>query len=105
MHTITGTWDVRLRTPLGTIGARYTFIEEDGALTGTAEADGETVALHAVTVEPTAEGDHVTWSQQVTRPMRLNLDFDVVAAGDTLTGHSRAGRLPRSQVSGSRRPR
>jgi hypothetical protein len=50
------------------------------------------------------DGPRVTWRQSVTRPMRLNLDFDVVAADGTLTGHSRAGRLPRTAVTGIRRP-
>jgi hypothetical protein len=36
--------------------------------------------------------------------MRLNLDFDVVVDGETLYGHSRAGRLPRTTVTGTRRP-
>ena len=34
--------------------------------------------------------------------MRLNLEFDVVVDGDRLTGHSKAGRLPRSAVTGVR---
>jgi hypothetical protein len=103
MHTITGTWDVRLRTPIGTLETRYTFTEEDGVLTGTAEGQGESGTLEDITVEPADDGERVTWSQKVTRPLRLDLDFDVVARGDTLEGHSRAGRLPRTQVSGSRR--
>lgn len=103
MHTITGTWDVRLKTPIGTLDACYTFTDDDGTLTGTAEGQGETSTLDALVVEPTADGERVTWSQKVTRPMRLNLDFDVVARGDTLEGFSRAGRLPRTQVTGSRR--
>lgn len=102
MHTITGVWDVRLRTPIGTLDARYTFTEDDGVLAGSAEGQGETGRLEALAVEPVADGERVTWSQKVTRPMRLNLDFDVVARGDTLEGHSRAGRLPRTQVSGTR---
>lgn len=102
MHTITGTWDLRLRTPIGTLDARYTFTEDGGVLAGTAEAQGETGALEALAVESTADGERITWSQKVTRPMRLNLDFDVVARGDSLEGHSRAGRLPRTSVSGTR---
>jgi hypothetical protein len=39
----------------------------------------------------------------VTKPMRLKLQFDVEVDGDRLTGHSRAGRLPRSAVAGVRR--
>jgi hypothetical protein len=102
MHTITGTWDVRLRTPIGTLKIRYTFTEHGEMLAGTAEGQGETSTLEAIAVEPTADGERVTWSQKVTRPMRLNLDFDVIATGDVLEGHSHAGRLPRTRVSGTR---
>lgn len=42
------------------------------------------------------------WRQRVSKPMRLNLDFDVTIAGDEMTGVSRAGRLPRTQVTGTR---
>jgi hypothetical protein len=51
----------------------------------------------------TITGQRITWQQSVTKPMRLNLDFDVVLDGDRLTGHSKAGRLPRSAVTGVRR--
>ena len=44
------------------------------------------------------------WSQTITKPMRLNLDFDVVIEADEMRGHSRAGRLPRSAVTGRRVP-
>ncbi|GAA4244972.1 hypothetical protein [Dactylosporangium darangshiense] len=99
MHPIVGTWDVRVKTPIGTIAAVYVFAQEPDGLTGTATAGAETVPLTAIA----CDGDNVTWRQAVTRPMRLNLDFAVVASGDTLAGHSRAGRLPRSAVTGTRR--
>ncbi len=35
--------------------------------------------------------------------MRLKLELDVHFDGDRLSGHSRAGRLPRSTVIGIRR--
>jgi hypothetical protein len=102
MHTITGTWDVRLKTPIGTLETRYTFTEHNGVLAGTAEGQGDTSTLEAIAVQPTADGERVTWSQKVTRPVRLDLDFDVIATGDMLEGHSHAGRLPRTRVSGTR---
>ncbi|GGM30646.1 hypothetical protein ACFQBY_12945 [Promicromonospora citrea] len=100
---VTGTWDVRIATPVGTIEARYVFAERDGVLTGTAESQGDTGTLEQLTTEPADDGVRVTWAQRVTRPLRLNLTFDVVVAGDTLTGRSRAGRLPASTVTGARR--
>jgi hypothetical protein len=51
------------------------------------------------------DGQRVTWRQSVTKPMRLNLDFNVVVDGDRMSGHSKAGRLPRSAVTGVRQGR
>jgi hypothetical protein len=69
------------------------------ALTRSATGNGETVELRDITVA----AQRVTWKQSVTKPMPLNLEFDVEVHGDRLTGHSRAGRPPRAAVSGVRR--
>jgi len=94
-----GVWDVTVKTPIGSLAVVYTFTEHDGTLAGTAKARGETVPLRDIVVA----GQRVTWRQSVTKPMRLNLEFDVMVDGDRLTGHSKAGRLPRSAVTGVRR--
>ena len=96
---IEGDWDVTIKTPIGSLAVVYTFTEQDGSLAGTAVGQDETVSLHDVVVA----GQRITWRQSISKPMRLNLDFDVVVDGDRLTGHSRAGRLPRSAVAGVRR--
>jgi hypothetical protein len=97
--SIVGDWDVTIKTPIGSLAVVYTFVPDGDGLSGTATHKGETVALQSITVDD----DRVTWHQSVTKPMRLNLDFAVTVAGDALTGHSRAGKLPRSAVSGTRR--
>ncbi|AQT82445.1 hypothetical protein B1R94_00200 [Mycolicibacterium litorale] len=91
-----------MRTPIGRIRAEMTFTEVDGVLSGVAVGASETVPLQNISVTQTDEGERVTWKQSITKPLRLNLDFDVVAVGDTMHGHSRAGRLPKSTVSGER---
>ncbi|MGH3252004.1 MAG: hypothetical protein ACRDOI_38150 [Trebonia sp.] len=103
MSSIAGTWDLKLKTPIGSLDVVYAFNQTAAAITGTAQSKAETVPLTDIACEDTADGQHLTWRQSVTKPMRLNLDFDVTIAGDTLTGHSRAGRLPRSTVTGTRR--
>ena len=94
-----GVWDVTVKTPIGSLAVVYTFTEHDGTLAGTAKARGETVPLRDIVVA----GQRVAWRQSVTKPMRLNLEFDVMVDGDRLAGHSKAGRLPRSAVTGVRR--
>ena len=96
---VTGDWDITIKTPIGSLAVAYTFTDRDGTITGSATGKGETVALRDVVVD----GQRVTWRQSVTKPMRLNLEFDVVIDGDRLSGHSKAGRLPRSAVTGARR--
>lgn len=100
---IEGDWDVSIRTPIGTLAVRYTFTQLRAGFAGTATYKDETVALQDFMSETVDDGTRLTWRQSVTRPMRLNLSFDVLVKGDNLSGHSRAGRLPRSTVSGTRR--
>jgi len=102
MTTIPGRWALTMRTPIGTVEAEVAFTERDGVLSGAAVGAGETVPLRSVLSTAGADGEHVTWSQSITRPMRLDLLFDVVVDGDEMRGHSRAGRLPRSSVSSDR---
>lgn len=99
MDTIAGTWDVTLKTPIGTLTAVYLFTEAGGMLAGAADD----APLTDLTCHDVPGGRHLTWRQAVTRPIRLNLRFDVVVTDDTLSGHSRAGRLPRTVVTGTRR--
>lgn len=94
-----GEWDVAIKTPIGSLSVLYVFTESVGALAGSATLRDETVPLRELVVD----GSRATWRQSVTKPMRLNLDFDVTVDGDRLTGHSKAGRLPRSAVNGTRR--
>lgn len=97
--TITGDWDVTITTPIGSLAVQYSFSDTATGLSGTATLKGDVVELHDVS----QSGNRLTWRQKVTRPMRLNLEFDVMILGDEMSGHSRAGRLPRSAVTGTRR--
>lgn len=100
---VVGEWDVRIKTPIGSLHTTYEFVTDGGDLRGSATSRDETVPLHDIVVAEAPGGHRVTWRQSVTKPMRLHLDFDVVVDGDRMTGHSRAGRLPRSAVTGVRR--
>ncbi|MGE2815971.1 hypothetical protein ACQI5H_12625 [Mycobacterium heidelbergense] len=100
---VEGEWDVTIKTPIGTLAVEYAFTQSGAGLGGTATYKTETVPLQDITSTIVEGGTRLTWRQSVTKPIRLNLAFDVVVDGDVMTGHSRAGRLPRSAVSGSRR--
>lgn len=97
--SVEGTWDLSISTPIGRIKAVAEFRREDGLLAGTVHGAGEEAPLSDVVLD----GDRLIWKQAITKPMRLNLAFAVTIDGDTLTGTSRAGRLPASKVTGVRR--
>ncbi|MFG1932184.1 hypothetical protein ACGFK1_16290 [Mycobacterium sp. NPDC048908] len=95
MDQLTGDWDVTIKTPIGSLAVVYCFAA-DGS--GTATGKGETVPVRDIVVE----GQRVTWRQSVTKPILRDLAFDVVIDGDRMSGHSKAGRLPRSAATGVR---
>ncbi|MGW7381440.1 hypothetical protein [Streptomyces sp. NPDC054794] len=99
MQSAEGTWDLTMSTPIGRMRAVIELRSRDGVLTGTAQGTGEEVPLTEVVLD----GDRLTWKQAITKPLRLNLAFDVRLDGDTLTGTSKAGRLPSSKITGERR--
>ncbi|MEU6117347.1 hypothetical protein ABZ840_22740 [Streptomyces sp. NPDC047117] len=97
--SVEGIWDLSVSTPIGKIEAEVELRRESGVLTGTARGAGEEIPLSDVVLD----GDRLTWKQAITKPMRLNLTFAVTVDGNTLSGTSRAGRLPASKVTGERR--
>jgi hypothetical protein len=102
MGAVAGTWNLTIATPVGKLPVTLELHRTEGVLQGTATSRHETIALQNLVAQTERAGTRLTWSQSVTRPMRLNLTFDVLATGDTLTGISKAGRLPRSAVTGRR---
>jgi hypothetical protein len=96
--SITGNWNITIATPLGTQFVVLELTETAGIVAGIARGKAESTPL----IDPVLDGDRLSWRQSITKPMRLNLTFDVTISGDTLNGTSKAGMLPASKVSGTR---
>ncbi len=98
--SVEGFWNVTVATPLGT---RHTVLElfsEDGVLRGISRGEKE----HLVLNDLQFEDDRLSWYQSITKPMRMNLVFDVVVDGDDMSGTARGGPMPAAKVSGHRDP-
>lgn len=100
MSEFDGRWDVTIATPIGRQEVVFAIVSQDGAVRGVARGKHETVPF----IDPVIGDGHLLWSQRVTKPLRLNLAFDVTVQGDEMTGTARAGRLPASKVWGTRIP-
>ncbi len=96
--TVEGIWALTIATPIGKQHVTVELVRQDNVLHGVARGGNEEVPL----IDVAFDGTRLTWAQSITRPMRLNLVFDVTVHGDEMTGYSKAGRLPRSTVTGGR---
>lgn len=93
-----GVWKVVISTPIGKQYVTLNVTRENGRIHGTAEQSDEVVEF----VSPAIRGNLLTWTQRVTKPMRLNLKFEVSVHGDEMTGTAKAGMLPASKITGKR---
>ena len=103
---VAGTWLLTIATPTGRLPVTLVLEHDSGSgvLTGTATGRDETVPLKNIVAVAEPGGVRLTWQQGISRPIRLNLSFDVLVTGATMAGFSRAGRLPRSTVTGACAP-
>ena len=93
-----GTWNIVMKTPMGDREAVMTLSEDGGSLSGTMEADGNTIDVQDGKV---ADG-RGTWKADLTQPMPITLEFDVGVDGDALDGTVKLGMFGSSSVSGTR---
>lgn len=93
-----GEWNVAISTPVGKLSVMLSLSSKDGRIIGTAKQGGEVVELQ----ELVTDRNRLCWSQRVTKPMRLNLKFEVTVSGNVMTGTAKAGPLPASRLTGER---
>lgn len=104
LHEITqasvfdGDWDTTIATPVGKLQVKLSISTSNGTIQGKATQGDETVEF----LNPVLQDNKLTWSLRITKPMRLNLKFEVAADGDHMTGIAKAGVLPASKLTGKR---
>jgi hypothetical protein len=98
--SVAGTWNVVTDTPVGKQTIIVELSGDEQALSGTAKDRWHPHDLELRDVR--LDGDRLSWAMSMTKPVRLELTYDVTVDGDTLSGQARAGRLLRSKVNGQR---
>jgi hypothetical protein len=93
-----GLWNIVIATPIGKQAVTLDIATENGVIRGNARQGAETVAF----VDPQLDGDRLRWSQSITKPFPMTIQFDLTRDGDTVTGTAKPGVLPMSRVSGAR---
>jgi hypothetical protein len=93
-----GTWKIEIPTPIGKQDVELVIVETATELCGTATQGTETVPF----IAPKGEGDHITWTQHVTKPLKLQIKFNLRRTGDLLAGTAKPGIFPPTKVTGRR---
>lgn len=93
-----GDWDTSIATPVGNLEVKLSISTCNGLMQGTATQGDETVSF----LNPLLQDNKLSWSLQISKPIRLQLHFEVTARGDHMTGIAKAGILPASKLAGKR---
>ena len=96
--SVDGTWNVVVKSPMGDQPSTLVLKADGGTLTGTASAQGNTNDI----ANGKVDGDTVSWSNSITTPFPMTLEFTGTVSGDTLTGSVKAGSFGSFPFTGAR---
>ncbi|MGX1830171.1 DJ-1/PfpI family protein [Paenibacillus taichungensis] len=93
-----GNWDTTINTPVGKLEVELYINTSTDVIQGTATQGDETIAF----LNPVLCDNRLTWTLPITKPIRLNLKFEVTVDEDQMRGTAKAGLLPSSKLTGKR---
>jgi len=96
--SVDGNWNIVVSSPMGDQPSTLSLKAEGGTLTGTQGAQGQSADI----ANGKVDGDKVSWSNSITQPFPMTLEFDGTVAGDTLNGNVKAGSFGTFPFKGTR---
>ena len=97
MADVDGNWDCVVKSPLGDQKMTVTVKSDGATWSGTVSG-----AMGSSDISGEANGETISWKQQMTVPMPMTLDCQATASGDTLTGTVGAGAFGSFPLNGTR---
>ena len=97
MADVDGSWDCTVKSPLGDQKMTVTVKSEGSSWSGTVSG-----AMGSSDISGEANGNTISWKQQMTVPMPMTLDCQATAEGDSMTGTVGAGAFGSFPLSGTR---
>jgi len=85
--SLTGSWNLTMKSPIGEQKSTLQLVEAGAALTGTMGSGADSGPIE----DGVIEGQSVRWAVKITKPMPLTLSFSGVAGGDAITGEVKFG--------------
>lgn len=96
--TIDGRWTVTVNSPMGPMETELEVTANGGTLVGKQRAQGEERDIF----DGKADGNQVSWSVDINRPISTTLKFSGSVDGDTIQGSVKAGMFGSFPFSGNR---
>ena len=96
--SVDGNWNIVVSSPMGDQPSTLELKADGGSLSGTQGAQGQSSPI----ANGKVDGDTVTWSNSITQPFPMTLEFTGTLAGDTLNGNVKAGSFGTFPFKGSR---
>ena len=96
--SVDGTWKITVNSPMGKQESAITLKAEGATLTGTQSAQGQSSDIKNGKID----GDDVSWSNDITSPFPMTLEFTGTVSGDTLKGQVKAGAFGSFPFEGQR---
>jgi hypothetical protein len=95
---VDGTWNLVVNTPMGAQESTLVISASGATLTGTQSAgSGE-----GRPIEGTVDGNDISWTASITKPMPMTLEFSGTVDGDNLTGNVKLGMFGSAPFTGTR---
>lgn len=93
-----GRWDIKLKSPMGEQAATLDLAVDGTTLTGRLESPLATADLE----DGEIDGDKLSWSASVTKPMPIKMEFTATVSGDSISGDATFGAFGSATFEGAR---
>jgi hypothetical protein len=82
---VTGKWNILLKTPMGDKSGVLELVTQGNTLTGSLSSADH----HAAISDGKINGNKLSWSAKITKPMRLSFKFTATVEQDRISGDAR----------------
>lgn len=89
--SIDGKWNLTIKGHAGTETTTLTLVTKKGVLTGEQTGQGVTTAI----IDAKLDGANITWTNQITKPLKMKVVFAGVVEGQQIIGKCKPGFLPK----------
>ena len=96
--SVDGSWKITVNSPMGKQESTLALTASGTTLTGTQSAQGNTADIK----DGKVDGDNVSWSNSITTPFPMTLEFTGAVSGDSIKGKVKAGSFGSFDFEGAR---